>query len=487
MRNLLAAACLAVLLLSACSNDPDRAAAAEAAELTLAELATQPQPRLAPIASFPAVEALTGGGMTRRTAWGEVRLVAVAVGADGIAIRVIARADRLDRPAAMLDLPGQGSIRDELGNLYLPRPGKPQPVQIGSDSEVRFTLRFTGYPSPLARRYDLTQSFELVGAAGTSKPQRFRFDAPVVAASVAPEPHGWRPAAGASATSVNGGLSLRVRGLDVVKDGIALTFDANNSGPATVSLNADWSTALVDDRGTVLPIVHSDVPEARSLPVESGRLLSGRILFSGHPARDATRLYLSINAARPGEPVDPVADRASAPKLLIEIGTIPSAVPRSAAPRKLTIPQAAPPSRPLVASRTDILKRRLGAERVRGGTLVPLPSDKLFAGNGATVKAEAGPTLAMLTELISGTSGTIRIEGHTDAIDNPDENLSLSRRRAQAVADALAQRSLDRARLRVSGFGATRPRVPETSTSGQDLPGNRASNSRVDVILPEIR
>ncbi len=68
----------------------------------------------------------------------------------------------------------------------------------------------------------------------------------------------------------------------------------------------------------------------------------------------------------------------------------------------------------------------------------------------------------------------VRIEGHTDSVGGRATNLSLSQRRAQAVADFLVRQGIDASRLEVRGYGFDRP-----------LPGRRASsgeNRRVEAV-----
>lgn len=59
------------------------------------------------------------------------------------------------------------------------------------------------------------------------------------------------------------------------------------------------------------------------------------------------------------------------------------------------------------------------------------------------------------------------IEGHTDSRGKLDTNMDLSRRRAQAVADFLAQQGVEASRIDVRGFGPSQP-----------LPGHVASDTR---------
>lgn len=67
------------------------------------------------------------------------------------------------------------------------------------------------------------------------------------------------------------------------------------------------------------------------------------------------------------------------------------------------------------------------------------------------------------------------IEGHTDSSGTRDNNIDLSRRRAQSVVDYLVSQGVDRARLEIKGVGPDDP-----------LPGRKASdpdNRRVEAEL----
>ncbi len=67
------------------------------------------------------------------------------------------------------------------------------------------------------------------------------------------------------------------------------------------------------------------------------------------------------------------------------------------------------------------------------------------------------------------------IEGHTDASGSRAINMSLSARRAAAVADFLASQGVPKSRLQVRGFGPDRPINGRTATSPE--------NRRVEAVL----
>lgn len=72
----------------------------------------------------------------------------------------------------------------------------------------------------------------------------------------------------------------------------------------------------------------------------------------------------------------------------------------------------------------------------------------------------------------------VRVEGHTDNVGSAAYNQALSLRRAQAVADALAQAGLHGAKIEVRGLGMTHP------VSGNSTPEMRQQNRRVSIIVP---
>lgn len=73
----------------------------------------------------------------------------------------------------------------------------------------------------------------------------------------------------------------------------------------------------------------------------------------------------------------------------------------------------------------------------------------------------------------------IRVEGHTDNIGKPSDNLMLSRRRAAAVRSYLVDRGVDGDRLIAEGFGGEQP------IASNDHEEGRARNRRVAFTILE--
>lgn len=102
-----------------------------------------------------------------------------------------------------------------------------------------------------------------------------------------------------------------------------------------------------------------------------------------------------------------------------------------------------------------------------------------FAFDSAELRPEARTELDRAAGVLEPRDEIILIEvaGHTDDIGTEAYNQDLSERRARSVADYLENRGVDRDRMRIVGYGESRPRVPNTS------PENRQQNRRVVISV----
>ena len=100
-----------------------------------------------------------------------------------------------------------------------------------------------------------------------------------------------------------------------------------------------------------------------------------------------------------------------------------------------------------------------------------------FDFGSATIRSESEAVLKEISDtLTKNPSWKLSVEGHTDNIGGDAANLELSRHRAEAVKQALVARyHIDAARLATTGFGASRPKEPNSTPEG------RARNRRVEL------
>lgn len=121
-------------------------------------------------------------------------------------------------------------------------------------------------------------------------------------------------------------------------------------------------------------------------------------------------------------------------------------------------------------------QRRIVISTLGGLTILPMVS---FAVGRATLGPEVDPLLDEVAATMKSQPDIKRLEiqGHTDSSEGGAA--ALSKRRAEAVVDALVQRGVERGRLVASGFPATRPMDPDSSAAA------RERNRRVDFhVVP---
>lgn len=101
-----------------------------------------------------------------------------------------------------------------------------------------------------------------------------------------------------------------------------------------------------------------------------------------------------------------------------------------------------------------------------------------FETNQAVLLQESDSTLNSLFNYLSRNKNLkASIVGHTDSVGNEEFNLSLSKKRAEAVKDYLLLKGIDSSRLSSEGKGSSSPIHPNTSKE------NRALNRRVEIFF----
>ncbi|KAA0948247.1 MULTISPECIES: OmpA family protein [unclassified Pseudomonas] len=112
--------------------------------------------------------------------------------------------------------------------------------------------------------------------------------------------------------------------------------------------------------------------------------------------------------------------------------------------------------------------------------LVMTLGDVLFDTGEAELKNSANRTVLKIVQFLQlNPKRVVRIEGYTDSTGGENENLKLSRDRAQAVADVLVDLGVDEKRVQVEGYGDQYPVEVNASERG------RAQNRRVEIVFSD--
>ncbi len=131
----------------------------------------------------------------------------------------------------------------------------------------------------------------------------------------------------------------------------------------------------------------------------------------------------------------------------------------------------------------DIAARRLAVEGIKNNIVVRLLNDVAFDAGRAEIKPSFHDVLERVAATLDQEPKNISIIGHTDATPLKSklrfkDNQDLSEQRAKAVAQLMAPKLADAARLETLGRGSDQP-----IASNKTGPG-RAANRRVEILLP---
>ena len=122
------------------------------------------------------------------------------------------------------------------------------------------------------------------------------------------------------------------------------------------------------------------------------------------------------------------------------------------------------------------------------GIVLELASSAFYQVGSADIRPEAFSVLKAMGETVMSPKYdkfVVEVEGHTD--DDPistleyPSNWELSTSRATRVVRFLEDLGMDALRLKAAGFGASRPKAPNRTATGEPIPENKATNRRVVV------
>ena len=101
-----------------------------------------------------------------------------------------------------------------------------------------------------------------------------------------------------------------------------------------------------------------------------------------------------------------------------------------------------------------------------------------FESGRATIDQDSRGLLDRLIQTaLRCPTANIEVAGHTDSDGDNAANMSLSEKRAQAVAEYLVQAGLPNTRLKAVGYGSTQPVAPNDTEEG------KAKNRRIDFVV----
>lgn len=126
------------------------------------------------------------------------------------------------------------------------------------------------------------------------------------------------------------------------------------------------------------------------------------------------------------------------------------------------------------------IKKSLGMKQEPMGEMTEIPSEVLFNFNSDRLRPEAVNVLAECAEMIRRDGNkNMHVIGHTDSVGPASYNLSLSKRRAEAVTNWLVtEGGIPKEALIPAGAGADKPKASNATATG------RMKNRRVEVVMP---
>jgi outer membrane protein OmpA-like peptidoglycan-associated protein len=154
-----------------------------------------------------------------------------------------------------------------------------------------------------------------------------------------------------------------------------------------------------------------------------------------------------------------------------------------------TVDFSAAATRDLKATTLDLVgpvQDMLTVSQAQKVVKIELPADVLFDFDKSEIRPDAAIALGAAADLLrKGVTGPVKIDGHTDSKGTVAYNQKLSQDRANSVKAWLTKNGKLPATVAytLTGYGATRPKVPNTKPDGSDDPGGRQLNRRVEITF----
>lgn len=300
------------------------------------------------------------------------------------------------------------------------------------------------------------------------------------------------------AASRDGGPFLQASVYGVYRDGdqARLALGVTVTGDNSQGLSARLTDLFTIEHGSDDPSLDSTgltlVDSAKHKAYLVARDAQGKCLCPDSPEVGAgiTTLMISVHAAPEGKSIDVVLPKFGVlPGIPITDGQVPTSI--SSPPASKTSPRPGKLPRLFVvepgskgpAARLPVVDIELPTANVdasvtkRKGKVV-LAADVLFKFDKATLTSKAKARIAETAQILrKNATGTVQVNGYTDAKGSNAYNLKLSKRRAAAVRAELAK-SLTGSGLKLvpHGYGEANPTASNKDPRGQAL------NRRVETV-----
>jgi outer membrane protein OmpA-like peptidoglycan-associated protein len=123
----------------------------------------------------------------------------------------------------------------------------------------------------------------------------------------------------------------------------------------------------------------------------------------------------------------------------------------------------------------------VGVTREGDQLVLDMPSEVTFAVNSANLDPAFRSTLDKVASTLTEYDKTyVDVLGHTDSTGSDAYNQTLSEQRSSTVANYLATRGVQQARLATKGYGESQPKESNTTEAG------RSANRRVEIRLVAV-
>jgi outer membrane protein OmpA-like peptidoglycan-associated protein len=120
-------------------------------------------------------------------------------------------------------------------------------------------------------------------------------------------------------------------------------------------------------------------------------------------------------------------------------------------------------------------------EQTDGSMKVVVPGSVSFTSGSASLSSQVRPSLDKIAGTLTEHPDTrVNVIGHSDSSGNAAANRELALRRAQAVANYLAERGVSRDRILVESRGDVEPLAENRTEAG------RTQNRRVELVIRDI-